>query len=410
MQRRVVQAGFLVLTLVGVFLLKGNAEQWCPFGGVEALYSYIQEGSLICSLGISSFYVLGALLISVLLLRRAFCGYLCPIGTLSEWTQKLGKFLHIPQVRVTGKTDFALSLLKYAVLVVILFYTWRMGELVFRAYDPCYALLSRNGEDITFWAYVVSGAIVAASLLISIPFCRWLCPLAVVMNPLSRFGFTRVQRDTHTCNGCGKCARVCPMEIPVDKLLVVTNARCTSCMECVDSCSVKKEGSLSWGPPKQVGGTWPRAVLVSILLLCGGVAVAATYLAPVASFNKSQGERPAQIATLTLKVNELTCRGRANLLVGFLQRDDLYRIPASGTSAYFQLEAWPGPGAVQVRVSYDPKSVSEEQLKQAITQPIYDLNENRWWMSPFVIEGYHPILPDMNKSKTDVAPIELPLE
>jgi len=29
------QLWFLVLTLVGVFAFAGNAEAWCPFGGVE---------------------------------------------------------------------------------------------------------------------------------------------------------------------------------------------------------------------------------------------------------------------------------------------------------------------------------------------------------------------------------------
>lgn len=409
--RRVVQAGFLALTLVGVFVLKGNAEAWCPFGGVEALYSYIQEGSLICSLGISSIYVLIALMVSVLLVRRGFCGYLCPIGAISEWTQKLGKILHFPQLRVRGKADDGLSLLKYATIVVILYFTWTTSELVLRAYDPCYAMISRHGADITFWAYVISGAILLASLMISVPFCRWLCPLAVVMNPLSKIGLTRIHRDESTCSSCGKCARVCPMAIPVDQLVQVTVARCTSCLSCVDSCTTKEGNSLSWGPPRKIGGAWSRYVLIGILLLCAGAAVATTYLLPIASFIKTQGEKPAQVATFTMQVNELTCRGRANLLLAHLLRDDLHRLPAAPNErAYFHLEAWPAPTAAQVRITCDPNFVTEEHLKKAITQPIYDLNENRWWASPFTIEGYRPVTPDVKQSKQDDAPIELPLE
>ena len=83
--RRTVQAGLLALTLMGVFLLGSNAESWCPFGGVEAIYTYATEGNLLCSLGISNFYILAAVILTVLLLRRAFCGYVCPIGTISEW-------------------------------------------------------------------------------------------------------------------------------------------------------------------------------------------------------------------------------------------------------------------------------------------------------------------------------------
>ncbi|MFT3789052.1 MAG: 4Fe-4S binding protein [Tepidisphaeraceae bacterium] len=121
--RRVMQAASLGGLLVGVFVLKGNAEQWCPFGGVEAIYTYAREGSLICSLGISSLYVLAALLISLLIVRRAFCSHLCPIGTISEWLHLAGRKLRLPQFRVRGKADAALGLLKYATVGIILFLT-----------------------------------------------------------------------------------------------------------------------------------------------------------------------------------------------------------------------------------------------------------------------------------------------
>ena len=85
--RRLLQFSFLALTLIGVFALRGHAERWCPFGGVEAAYGYVKGGDLICSLGVSNFYVLGGVLVLALLVRRAFCGYACPIGTAGEWLQ-----------------------------------------------------------------------------------------------------------------------------------------------------------------------------------------------------------------------------------------------------------------------------------------------------------------------------------
>ena len=64
--RRAVQLGFLTLTLVGVFYFGANCERWCPFGGVEALYAYVAEGDVLCSLGVSNFFILGGVLLSVL--------------------------------------------------------------------------------------------------------------------------------------------------------------------------------------------------------------------------------------------------------------------------------------------------------------------------------------------------------
>jgi len=381
--RRLLQLGFLILTVVGVYVVRGNAERWCPFGGVEAIYGYLTEGNMLCSLGVSNFYMLGGVLLSVLLLRRAFCSYVCPIGTVSEWIQLGARRLGIRPRSVPPLLDRALSLLKYVVLGVILYVTWRAGELLFRGYDPCYALLSRHGEDITVWAYIISGAVLLGSLFVMVPFCRWLCPLAAVFHPFSRVGFARVRRNVEACVLCGQCARACPMQIPVDQVTTVRAARCTSCLNCVTACPTRGEGALEWGPPRRFGRAWPQAVLVVLLLACIAGAVAATYAAPLPSFTYTrQGHaEPPETATVELHINDLACRGRANLLVYYLDRDDLDEIPG-----YLRLEAWPGPDPARARITYDPAAADEALIRRAITEPYYDLDADFWRSSPFTIE------------------------
>ena len=68
--RRLTQLAFLVLVIVGVFIVNGHCERWCPLGGVEALYSYVTNGTMTCSLGVANFFILGAVLLMTLLLRR----------------------------------------------------------------------------------------------------------------------------------------------------------------------------------------------------------------------------------------------------------------------------------------------------------------------------------------------------
>ena len=216
----------------------------------------------------------GVLLLTVVL-RRVFCGYMCPIGTISEWLQSgVRRVIRLKPARVPAGLDRALSLLKYVALAVILYFTWTRAELEFRRADPCYALISRHGEDITFWAYVVAGAIVVASLFIVMPFCRWLCPFAAVLNVFSRFGLTRISRDPDTCIDCGQCARSCPTAIPVDKQLHSTNARCISCMNCLSVCPKLQEGALRWGPRSSSRRGWPsgsnrRVNPPSRICICG---------------------------------------------------------------------------------------------------------------------------------------------
>lgn len=387
--RRLVQLGFLVLTLAGVFVLRGHAERWCPFGGVEAIYTYWTEGNLTCSLGVSNFYILGGVLLATLLLRRAFCGYVCPIGAVSEWVQGAARRMGVRAWRVPPRLDRGLALLKYAVLGVILYFTWKAGELIFRGFDPCYALISRHGEDITVWAYVVAGGILAASTVLLVPFCRWLCPLAAVFTPFSRFGLTRVRRHEDACVDCGACTRACPMAIPVDKVREVTAARCTSCLECVAACP-KTAGAMSWGPPHRLGRRWPQAALVVLLLACLGGAVAATYAFPLPSFVQSRGEPPARTASVKLTVSGVACRHGTMRFVEWLDRNDEYAV-----RGYLKVEAWPAPDGGVVRLTYDPSKVDEAGVKRAIVMPYFDLLEGTLRSSPYEIEGYRPGVGDL---------------
>jgi ferredoxin len=397
--RRLLQFGFLALTLIGVYGLRGHAERWCPFGGVEAAYGYVHGGDLICSLSVSNFYVLAGVLLLALLVRRAFCGYACPIGTLSEWLQRGGRRLGLRPVRVPYALDRTLALLKYPVLGIILYFTWKAGELAFRGYDPCYALISRHGTDITFWAYVVGGVIALGSLILMVPFCRWLCPLAAVFAPFSRVGLTRIKRDAGTCTDCGACTRACPMGIRVDKAAQVTAARCTSCFECVAACDQVTRGlnrnaaqppaaPLIWGPPRFLGRRWPKAAVVVVLLLCVGGAVAASYLFPLPSFVRTIGTPPARTAAVLLRVRGANCRHSTELFVQQLERRDEFKV-----RGYLRVEAWPNPDASPIRITYDPAQASETAIKRAITEPIFDTG-GRLRVSAYEVEGYDLLVDD----------------
>lgn len=385
--RRILQFGFLALILVVVFGLVGNAEAWCPFGGVEAIYTYWTEGSMTCSLAMTNFYVLGGLLLTLVLVRRAWCSHLCPIGTVSEYVGKAGRKLGIKQIQFPRRVNQVLGLGKYVVLGLILYVTWQAGELLFRTACPSYALLSRHGEDITFWAYVVAGGIVLTSLALVLPFCRYFCPLAAVMNPLSKLGLMRVKR-TDACIDCGQCAKACPMDIDVDKKKEVTDARCTSCMQCVSSCPVKDKGALVWGPAGTKAGRWPAMVVpVALVVVAAGV-VFASQAWPLPSFVyvRPDVEPPAETAVLDLEVKGLECRGSAQNLVFFADRDDFSKV-----YGYLKVEAWPSPAEYsRVRITYDPLQADEMEIQDALLEPYYLEAETHQRPSPFEIKGYEP--------------------
>jgi Pyruvate/2-oxoacid:ferredoxin oxidoreductase delta subunit len=359
------QVGFFATVLVSVFLLRANCEAWCPFGGVELLCTYLPERALTCSLASSNLFVMLCLLGVTLLVGRAFCGWLCPLGALSGWAGALGIRLFGVRWNPPRGLDVALSLLKYPVTAIILYFTYKVGELVFRGFDPCYALISRHGEDITFWAYVVLGGLVAASLFMSLPFCRYLCPLAAVLNLFSPFRILKPVRDPEVCTDCGACDQACPMAIPVSRVEKVSHARCTSCVKCIEVCPQGEAGALTLRAPLMRGrALWVVIPVLLILAAAGSAALGRRY--PIPTVVRERGGPASALAAETFQVRGLECRHRA---LGFcrllFERDDEYAL-----AGYLRVECFAAPGTGRAVITFEAGKVTRENIVNAFARPL----------------------------------------
>ena len=155
-------------------------EAYCPFGGLQALGSYLTMDSLSCSMTSTQIMMGVALFIGIVLFSRLFCGYICPLGTISEWIGKLGDRM---KVRFTPKGffDYALRILKYVLLFLTFYFTLKTSELFCKKFDPYYAAVSGfNSDVVLLWALIAIAVLVLASLFLRLAWCRYLCPLGAL--------------------------------------------------------------------------------------------------------------------------------------------------------------------------------------------------------------------------------------
>lgn len=383
--RHKIQLTFFAAIIILVYVFKFNVEAYCPFGAVETMYTYFSEGKMLCALGSGNLFALISIVILTVFFRRFFCGYICPIGAVSEFLRTLAADFKFKQLQVPPKLDRWLSMIKYLMVPLVLVMTAATVNLFYRNISPCYLMASIN-DDIVFSTYVVGFIVLVASFIISMPFCRWICPFAAIQNVFSKFGFARITRDTESCINCGKCSKSCPMNIDVANQKAVTSANCISCFECVDVCPVDSEGRakvLQWKFFDRVNITHLKPVLVATILICVIATAGASLLIDFPTFSYIRDiPRPDSTEKIVLQIQGVTCSGSAQLFAYFLDRKDI-----SEVEGYLKVTTRPRPGWIDATILFDPAKTNEQAIIEAVTEAYYDESEQRWRPSPFRIRG-----------------------
>jgi len=223
-----------------------GVDALCPFGGLESLASLFASGAFLKRIAAGSVVLLVASVGLALVMGRAFCGQFCPLGALQELFGKVRGVFRMRRREMPASLDAPARLLKYGVLGVFLFWTWRAGTLVIRPYDPWVAYHHlTSAEVLTEFGIgaLVLGVSLAGSIVYDRFFCKYACPMGAFLALTSRFAPVRVRRAEDVCIDCGACDKVCPMNVSVAEADVVTASECIACGECVTACP--KPGALS---------------------------------------------------------------------------------------------------------------------------------------------------------------------
>jgi Pyruvate/2-oxoacid:ferredoxin oxidoreductase delta subunit len=218
------------------------------------------------------------------LLKKAFCSWLCPVGTLSEALWMLGKKIFGGNLELPRWLDYPLRSLKYLLLG---FFVWSVvimsrQDLAGFIYSPynkmadvkMYLFFAEIGA-FAFWTIT---ALIVFSMVIQNFWCRFLCPYGALLGALSWLSPFKITRDAQKCIDCVLCTRACPSRIEVHKATRVWSDECTGCYRCVEACPVKDTLTVRQRKNGPSVPSWVFGTLVA------GIFVAVTGLAMVTGF------------------------------------------------------------------------------------------------------------------------------
>lgn len=265
-----------------------GVEGWLPIAGLMNLKYFVLTGDAPVVHPAAMFLLMAFLVISVLM-KKAFCSWLCPIGTISENLWKLGRKIFKKNFRVPTWLDLPLRSLKYLILGFFGFFVAVMSaEQIAGFMQSPYAMVA-DVKMLNFFRYmgetaaIVLLALVVLSVVIENFWCRYLCPYGALMGLASVLSPVKIRRDKEACIDCGKCSKACPSHLAVDKLVQIRSVECTACMECVASCPAEHALQFAMAPARDadVEKRWKGRVVgpvataaVVVVLFVGTVAIA----------------------------------------------------------------------------------------------------------------------------------------
>ena len=261
------------------FARPAGADGWLPIEGLMNT-RYLLSTGRIPGIHPSAMVLFLAFVATSLLFKKAFCAWLCPVGTLSEYLWKLGRRIFRSNAAFPRWLDMPLRSLKYLLLAFFAYVIFSMpaDAILFFLSSP-YGLLA-DVKMLNFFrhlgqtATIVLAMLVLLSVLVQNFWCRYLCPYGALLGLASLLSPVKIRRDAEACIECGKCARACPSILPVDKLIQIRSAECTACLACVSVCSA--ENALQFALPPAKSPTpaqrWRRRTL-SPAALAAGIAI-----------------------------------------------------------------------------------------------------------------------------------------
>jgi polyferredoxin len=255
-----------------------GVEGFLPISALISFKYWLQTG-VINNIHPSGLFIFIAISATGILLKKSFCGWLCPVGTISESLWMLGRKIFGKNLNLNRWFDHPLRSLKYLLLFFFAYSIWQMdieSLWVFinspynKVADIKMFLFFANISSFALWTIII---MMMFSLFVKNFWCRYLCPYGALLGALSWLSPMKITRNKTSCINCELCAKACPSNIKVHKVNKVWSDECMNCLACVEACPVKNTLDIRTPITKTVVPNWIFGILII------GVFIAITGLA-----------------------------------------------------------------------------------------------------------------------------------
>lgn len=224
----------------------------------------ITAGQIGMSVLMPLFTTMLTFLLFFMVLNKAFCGWICPLGTFQEILSMIGQKLGLQRItNLSPATVDKLRPIKWLMLGLLVIIFPLMTGLGFAGHELgdafCRICPSRimtslaignadqlrvNTTSAGYMAWSITadalfGFMLVAGLTIRQPFCR-ICPMLAMHSIFKKVGLLKLRKNyTSRCEKCGLCANACPMdirEIHTSQAKDILFPDCTLCGRCVEFC------------------------------------------------------------------------------------------------------------------------------------------------------------------------------
>ncbi len=234
----------LMLAGITALLLGGNTIEG---GGLRQWFGWMPKVQLLPAILSLNVVVIIAILVVTLLIGRAYCSVVCPMGVFQDifvWARRI----------IYGKKHKyhyakAANGMRYIVLVLfVLAMLVGMGSIaVLIAPYSAYARMvtGLHATGVVQWVAIITLVVIGLmSFTMGRIWCNTLCPVGTLLGLISRHSLFGIRINADKCAGCRKCEHRCKaMCIDIDNKSV-DRSRCVDCMDCLAEC---KSGAITFG-------------------------------------------------------------------------------------------------------------------------------------------------------------------